>query len=465
MTISIILAGGAGTRLWPLSRKGSPKQFVSIGGLPSLFNDTVSRALSVSNSIMVVGSEEHQFMIKDELDLFDNNADVLLESIGKNTAPAIALAAINLLNANEDGVMLVMPSDHAIGDETAFFDAVELGKKAAQEGKLVTFGAQPVYPETGYGYIETSGKSGVCDVSLFVEKPDLETAAHYVASKKYFWNTGIFMFKASVYLDELKKHRPDIFDACQAVSDSAYNDLDYTKFNKTLFNDIPSESIDYAVFEKSEKVVCVPVDMKWNDLGSWNNIAEHLPESQHQNTITKKCLNTHVVSSISDKLVSLVGMEDCIVVDTKDALLVINKDHSQDVKLVVEELKNIGSTIVDTPKCVHRPWGHYESIDQGARFQVKRITVKPGGKLSVQMHHHRAEHWIVVTGTAKVRKGDSSVLLTENQSIYISLGEIHALENPGMVPLELIEIQTGSYLGEDDIVRLEDTYGRVANEG
>jgi mannose-1-phosphate guanylyltransferase/mannose-6-phosphate isomerase len=462
--INVILAGGSGTRLWPLSRKGSPKQFVNIGGLPSLFNNTLSRALGISDSLMVVGSQEHQFMIKDELNVHDKKTGVLLESVGKNTAPAIALAALDLLKNNNDAVMLVMPSDHAIGDEGAFFDAVQLGKQAAEEGRLVTFGAQPTYPETGYGYIETAVKSAICPVTSFVEKPDLETAAHYMASGNYFWNTGIFMFKASVYLDELKTYRSDIFEACQAVTATAYDDLGHTKFDTILFDAIPSESIDYAVFEQSEKVVCVPVDMKWNDLGSWNNISEHLPESQHQNTIIKSCSNTHVVSSVSDKLVSLVGMKDCIVVDTKDALLVINKDNAQDIKSVVEELKNIGSSVVDIPKCVHRPWGQYESIDNGARFQVKRITVKPGGKLSVQMHYHRAEHWTVVSGTAKVRKGDEVVLLTENQSIYISLGEIHALENPGMMPLELIEIQTGSYLGEDDIVRFEDSYGRVALE-
>jgi mannose-1-phosphate guanylyltransferase len=459
---SIILAGGSGTRLWPLSRKNSPKQFINIGGLPSLFDNTVSRALGLTESLMVIGSEVHQFMIADAISNSANDARVLLESKGKNTAPAIALAAFDIIKTNKDDVMLVMPSDHAIGDEGAFYDAVKLGLESAQQGKLVTFGAQPTYPETGYGYIKTTEVNSVCQVSAFVEKPDIETAAGYVASGHFFWNTGIFMFKASLYLKELKAFRPDIFDACEKAYATSYDDLGHCKFSSSAFEAIPDESIDYAVFEKSKKVVCVPVDMKWNDLGAWNSIADYLPESQHKNTINKNSINTHVVSTNKEKLVALVGMENCIVVDTDDALLVINKDDAQDVKSVVEELKEKSSALVELSKCVHRPWGNYDSVDNGKRFQVKRITVKPGAKLSIQMHHHRAEHWIVVSGTAKVTNGEKTFLVTENESTYIPIGQVHALENPGKVPLELIEVQTGSYLGEDDIVRFEDRYGRVS---
>ena len=462
MINSIILAGGSGPRLWPLSRKGSPKQFVNIGSQPSLFQNTLIRALNISNRVAVVAAESHQFMVKDEL--FGNvvDASVMLEPCGRNTAPAIALAAMQAQLDGTDPILLVMPSDHLIKDEAAFFEAVNAAQPYTELGKLITFGAKPEYPETGYGYIKLSvTDSAVNKVANFVEKPNEVLAKQYCDSGDYFWNTGIFMFKASSYLTELKEHSPAIFNACKIAFESRFSDVGDLKFDKVKFESIPDDSIDYAVLEKSSNVMCAPVSMGWNDLGAWNSIADNLPQSQHPKTIYKNATSNHVVVTNKEKVVSLIGVENLVVVDTDDALLVVHKDQAQNVKSVVDELKQAKHSVVDMPKCVHRPWGTYETIDQGNRYKVKRITVKPGETLSLQMHHHRAEHWIVVKGTAKVTNDEKSFLLSENQSTYIPIGVVHRLENPGKFNLELIEVQSGSYLDEDDIVRLEDTYGRL----
>ncbi len=459
---SLILAGGSGTRLWPLSRKGSPKQFVSIGGEPSLFQSTLQRALNITNSVSVVAAESHQFMVKDELAGQINDAAVVLEPCGKNTAPAIAIAAMQALDKGEDPILLVMPSDHLIKNQDAFMQAIESAKSFAMEDKLITFGAKPEYPETGYGYINLESISEpVNKVARFVEKPNEALAKQYCESGDYFWNTGIFMFKASAYLNELKQYSPSIYEACNKTFESRYDDLGDMKFDSDLFAAIPEDSIDYAVLEKSSNVMCAPVNMGWNDLGAWNSIAENLPASQHEKVISKNATSNHVVTSNKQKIVSLIGVSDVVVVDTDDALLIVNKDDAQQVKAVVDELKAAGDDIVVTPKCVHRPWGTYETIDNGHRYKVKRITVKPGATLSLQLHHHRAEHWIVVSGTAEVTNGEKTFLLSENESTYIPIGVMHRLANPGKFDLELIEVQSGSYLEENDIVRLEDTYGRV----
>ncbi len=459
---SIILAGGSGTRLWPLSRKGSPKQFVNIGGEPSLFQSTLQRALSIANSVSVVAAESHQFMVKDELAGQVNDASVMLEPCGKNTAPAIAIAAMDVLDKGDDAILLVMPSDHLIKHQDVFMQAIEDATPFAQDGKLITFGAKPEYPETGYGYINLESVSGAVNkVARFVEKPNETLAKEYCDSGQYFWNTGIFMFKASSYLNELKQYSPEIYAACKATFESKFDDLGDMKFDADLFSAIPEDSIDYAVLEKSSNVMCAPVSMGWNDLGAWNSIADNLPASQHDKVISKNAKLNHVVTSNKQKVVSLIGVSDVVVVDTDDALLIVNKDDAQQVKSVVDELKAAGNDIVVTPKCVHRPWGTYETIDNGHRYKVKRITVKPGATLSLQLHHHRAEHWIVVSGTAEVTNGEKTFLLSENESTYIPIGIQHRLANPGKFDLELIEVQSGSYLEENDIVRLEDTYGRV----
>lgn len=462
MLTTLILAGGSGTRLWPLSRKGSPKQFAKIGNQRSLFDLTVDRALSISDDISVVASESHQFMVKDELAGKIANAAVLLEPCGRNTAPAIALAAMEAQANSADPILIVMPSDHLIKDEMAFIDAIEASKQFADQGKLITFGAKPEYPETGYGYINLeSTANAVNKVARFVEKPDEKLALEYCNSGQYFWNTGIFMFKASAYLSELKSHHHEMYDACLLAFESRYKDLDDYKFDTEIFSAIPDDSIDYAVLEKSENVMCAPVEMGWNDLGAWNSIAENLQDSQHEKTIAYNAPHNHVVSSNTEKVVSLVGVEDLVVVDTDDALLVLDKSQAQDVKKIVDELKQAQPDLLDLPKCVHRPWGTYETIAHGGRYKVKRIMVKPGASLSLQLHHHRAEHWIVVSGTARVTNGERDFLLSENESTYIPIGVTHRLENPGKFNLELIEVQSGSYLEENDIVRLEDTYGRI----
>ena len=463
--LPVILSGGSGTRLWPLSREAYPKQFLPLVGDRTMLQATWLRVASIaSRAPLVVANNEHRFMAAEQLlEVGAKPAAILLEPIGRNTAPAIALAALQATADGSDPVLLVLPSDHVVGEETAFRTAAQQAVQTAAHGTLVTFGIVPSGPETGYGYIKAAKGEGAREVEAFVEKPDLDTARAYVASGDYFWNSGMFVFKASAYLAQLQKLQPAILEACKAALAKAKCDEDFVRIDADSFFACPSNSIDYAVMEKTDKAAVVPLDAGWSDVGSWSALWEVSSQdangnAHHGDVIEIDCKNTY---AYGQRLIALVGLEDVVVVETDDAVMVGHRDKIQQVKDVVGQLKTDGRTHAVFHRKVYRPWGAYDSIDMGARFQVKRITVKPGGTLSLQMHHHRAEHWIVVSGTAEVTRGDEVVLLTENQSTYIPLGVTHRLRNPGRLPLELIEVQSGSYLGEDDIVRFEDTYGRA----
>ncbi|MCD0279725.1 mannose-1-phosphate guanylyltransferase/mannose-6-phosphate isomerase [Xanthomonas melonis] len=463
--LPIILSGGSGTRLWPLSRESYPKQFLPLIGDKSMLQSTWLRAAPVAgHAPIVVANEEHRFMAAEQLQqLGVKPSAILLEPKGRNTAPAIAVAALEATRDGADPLLLVLPSDHVIGNEAAFQAGVKVAAEAAAQGKLVTFGIKPTAPETGYGYIKAGAGAGVSAVDRFVEKPDLATAQSYLASGEYYWNSGMFLFRASRYLEELRKFHPAIVDACQQAWQNGKRDADFTRLDKDAFGASPSDSIDYAVMEKTADAVVVPLDAGWNDVGSWSSLLDVSEQdaqgnAHHGDVIQLDCRNTYAYGS---RLIAMVGLEDVVVVETPDAVLVGHRDRIQEVKDVVGRIKTDGRSEATWHRKVYRPWGAYDSIDMGQRHQVKRITVKPGAVLSLQMHHHRAEHWIVVSGTAEVTRGEEVLLLTENQSTYIPLGVTHRLRNPGKLPLELIEVQSGSYLGEDDIVRFEDTYGRA----
>ncbi|WP_434989331.1 mannose-1-phosphate guanylyltransferase/mannose-6-phosphate isomerase [Xanthomonas melonis] len=463
--LPIILSGGSGTRLWPLSRESYPKQFLPLVGDKSMLQSTWLRAAPVAgHAPIVVANEEHRFMAAEQLQqLGVKPSAILLEPKGRNTAPAIAVAALEATRDGADPLLLVLPSDHVIGNEAAFQAGVKVAAEAAAQGKLVTFGIKPTAPETGYGYIKAGAGVGVSAVERFVEKPDLATAQGYLASGEYYWNSGMFLFRASRYLEELRKFHPAIADACQKAWQNGKRDADFTRLDKDAFAASPSDSIDYAVMEKTADAVVVPLDAGWNDVGSWSSLLDVSEQdaqgnAHHGDVIQLDCRNTYAYGS---RLIAMVGLEDVVVVETPDAVLVGHRDRIQEVKDVVGRIKTDGRSEATWHRKVYRPWGAYDSIDMGQRHQVKRITVKPGAVLSLQMHHHRAEHWIVVSGTAEVTRGEEVLLLTENQSTYIPLGVTHRLRNPGKLPLELIEVQSGSYLGEDDIVRFEDTYGRA----
>jgi len=461
---AVIMAGGSGTRLWPLSRASHPKQFLSLHGKNTMLQETVNRldGLNISSSITIC-NEEHRFFVAEQLREVEKLGSIILEPVGKNTAPAIALAAFHSIK--EDPLLLVLAADHVIQDNAAFEKAVSAAIPLAESGKLVTFGIVPNEPHAGYGYIK-GGKacnSGF-EVDKFVEKPSLDLAKEYVASTEYYWNSGMFLFKASRYLEELNNCRPDIYEACKNSLDTTESDLDFLRINKEKFEACPSDSIDYAVMERTEDAVVVPMDADWSDIGSWSSLWDISKKDENGNTahgdvLLQNSNNSYIRSD--EKLVAVVGIDDLVIVDTKDALMVAHRDSVQDAKIIAQQLKSQSRTEWESHREVHRPWGKYDSVDSGDGYQVKRITVKPGAKLSVQMHHHRAEHWIVVSGTAKVTNGDKTFLLSENESTYIPIGVIHALENSGKTILELIEVQSGSYLGEDDIVRFEDKYGRV----
>lgn len=462
--LPVILSGGSGTRLWPLSRECYPKQFLPLVEDISMLQATWRRVAPLAGRRpIVVANQEHRFMAAEQLrEMGAEPSAILLEPVGRNTAPAIAVAALEAMRDGEDALLLVLPSDHVIRDEAAFHAVVQAALPAAREGRLVTFGIVPTAPETGYGYIQAAAGEGVRAVAQFVEKPDRQTAERYLASGAYFWNSGMFLFRASRYLQELQRWQPAMLAACRQALDEARRDTDFVRLQAERFATCPSDSIDYAVMEKTDAAAVIALDAGWNDVGSWAALWEATPQdaegnAHHGDVIALNCRNTYAHAS---RLVAMIGLDDVVVVDTDDALLIAHRDQVQQVKDVVGRIKGSGRTHAVTHRKVYRPWGAYDSIDNGERFQVKRITVKPGGALSLQMHHHRAEHWIVVSGTAKVTRGDETILLAENQSTYIPLGVVHRLENPGRLPLELIEVQSGSYLGEDDIVRFEDVYGR-----
>lgn len=464
----VILCGGSGTRLWPLSRKQQPKQFVKLTNEHSMLQNTILRLPTDAQPAIFICNEDHRFIVAEQTRELDVTAKaILLEPVGRNTAPAIALSAFVALKENPDAVLLVLASDHNIKDTFAFQSAAKKAYDLAKEGSLATFGIVPTEPHTGYGYIQRGEEletvSGSFRVDKFVEKPELETAKGYVKSGEFYWNSGMFVFKAKRYLEELKKYNPEIYRICEESTQKTNADMDFLRVDKNSFMTCPDESVDYAVMEKTNSAVVVPLDAGWNDVGSWSALWSELDKDANDNAIRGDVIienthNSYIYSS--DRLVSTIGLNNIVIVDTPDAILVANKDEVQDVKNIVAKLKENNRTEHIHHRQVYRPWGSYDSIDIGERFQAKRITVKPGAKLSVQMHHHRAEHWIVVSGTAKVRNGEKEFLLTENQSTYIPLGTIHSLENPGKVDLELIEVQSGSYLGEDDIIRFEDKYGR-----
>ncbi|RVT46911.1 mannose-1-phosphate guanylyltransferase/mannose-6-phosphate isomerase [Rheinheimera sediminis] len=467
MIVPIILCGGTGSRLWPLSRDLMPKQFLKLDGDTTMLQATVQRLHGLDAlPPLVICNEEHRFIAAEQMrqiNQLDHN--IILEPVGRNTAPAIALAAMTAVKKGQDPLLLVLAADHIISDSQEFRQVVTQASEFAAADNLVTFGIVATGPETGYGYIKRGGeKSGAYSVQQFVEKPDLETAKSYVSSGEYYWNSGMFIFKASVYLAELKQHRPDIYAACEQAMAEVDPDLDFIRVNKEAFLACPDDSVDYAVMEKTTKAVVVPLNAGWSDVGSWSSLWDVTAKDENNNVHKGDVLSVaskHNYVFAETGLVATVGLENIIVVQTKDAVLVAAKDKVQDVKSIVQQLKGAGRTEHRIHREVYRPWGKYDSIDNGARYQVKRITVKPGEKLSIQMHHHRAEHWIVVSGTANVTVDGKDTLMSENQSIYIPLGAIHALENPGKIPLELIEVQSGSYLGEDDIVRFSDRYGRA----
>ncbi len=466
----VILSGGSGTRLWPMSRSLYPKQLLALTGERSLLQETAGRVVADPEFAppLIIANEEHRFIIAEQLREIGAAADALvLEPVGRNTAPAATIAALRLAGREPDALMLVMPSDHAIGDLAAFRCAIGQAAAAARAGCLVTFGITPERAETGYGYIARGQPiedvDGAFAVTGFVEKPDPETAERYLASGDYFWNSGIFLFPAALYLAEIERLRPDMLAACKAALTGAVSDSDFVRLDKAAFAACPADSIDYAVMEHTSRAAVVPVTMGWSDLGSWDALWEMAARDERGNALAGNVVaeatsNCYLRSEAG--LVAAIGVEDLVVVATDDAVMVAPKGRTQEVKQLVGRLLADKRDEADALSTVHRPWGTYRSLHNGHRVQVKHIMVRPGGKLSLQMHHHRAEHWVVVQGTARILRGNEEMILTEDQSTYIPLGTAHRLENPGKIPLHLIEVQSGSYLGEDDIVRFEDHYGR-----
>lgn len=482
----VVLSGGSGTRLWPLSREQYPKQLLALNSSQTMLQETVSRFEHVSppNGVtllapIIVSNEEYRFIVTEQLrQIGKHPAAIVLEPVGRNTAPALTLAALVAQAGGEDPILLVMPADHVIRDESAFQEAAFLGVGFAQKGSLVTFGITPTAPETGYGYIRAgdqikeSRALRAYELAQFVEKPNLETAQRYLESGQYLWNSGIFMMKASRWLEEIKRLRSDIAEACLQAFVASKRDRDFLRVDQSVFSSCPADSIDFAVMEKVAGVgyaavgigpVVIPLDAGWSDVGAWDALWQVCEKDGDGNVIKGDVLafdtqDTLIVAE--NRLVACLGLRDVVVVETPDAVMVAHKKRTQDIKQVVSRLQRDGRSESAAHRKICRPWGYYDSVDNGERFQVKRIVVNPGASLSLQMHHHRAEHWIVVRGTARVTRGDEVFLLGENQSTYIPLGVKHRLENPGKLPLEIIEVQSGAYLGEDDIVRFEDSYGR-----
>ncbi|MBS0174774.1 MAG: mannose-1-phosphate guanylyltransferase/mannose-6-phosphate isomerase [Nitrospira sp.] len=470
--VPVILSGGSGTRLWPQSREAYPKQFLALVDDQTLLQATVGRITSLQGVAdpLVICNEEHRFMVAEQLRVCGMQAAaILLEPEGRNTAPAVALAALHAVAGGEDPVLLVLPADHVIQDEESFRSAILAAIPATDAGRLITFGIVPTAAETGYGYILAGDgiEGSVRHVEQFVEKPDHETAKRYLASGKYYWNSGMFLFRASVFLEELQAHAPQILAACRAAMTAVQLDTDFIRVDAEAFRACPSDSIDYAVMEKTRSAAVLPLACGWSDVGSWSALWEVCDHDADGNVACGDVISIDSQGCYvrAGRLVATVGVHDLVIVESDDAVLVAHKDRVQDVKRIVERLKAGGRSEWKHHRKVYRPWGAYDSVDAEDRFQVKRITVRPGAALSLQMHHHRAEHWIVVKGTARITRGDEVFLLSENQSTYIPLGITHRLENPGRIPLELIEVQSGAYLGEDDIVRFDDVYGRQGSQG
>jgi len=466
----VILSGGSGSRLWPLSREHYPKPLLPLVSSQTLLQETACRLDPVPGlgDAVYVCNEEHRFLVAEQVAQLDRSpSTIILEPQGRNTAPALTLAALYLVQQDPDAAMVVMPADHVMQQPGQFVEAVERGAVLAQDGALVTFGVVPDTAETGYGYIRRGAEvanGSAFEVSRFVEKPDQSTADKYLSEGGYYWNSGIFLMRADRWLDEIKQYRPDILAACRKALGEGSQDRDFFRVNKAAFLACPADSIDYAVMEKTGHAVVVPIDAGWSDVGAWSALWNVCPHDTDGNVIQGDVIaeDTHDALLLAQhRCLATVGLDNIIVVETADAVLVANKEKAQDVKEIVSRLKAQRRAECKTHRQVYRPWGSYEGIDAGARFQVKRLSVKPGAQLSLQMHHHRAEHWVVVKGTARVTCGDQVFNLHENESTYIPMGERHRLENPGNIPLEVIEIQSGSYLGEDDIVRFEDVYDRV----
>ncbi len=467
----VILTGGAGSRLWPVSREHYPKPLLPMLGDKTLLQETALRLKSLADidAPVFVCNEEHRFLVAEQVQALGmRSGAIMLEPVGRNTAPALTVAALRLVESDAAShLMVVMPADHVIPDEKTFISAVEAGAGLAEQGKLVTFGIVPTKPVTGYGYIRRGtdlGNQSAFEVDRFVEKPDQATAEAYLSTGDYYWNSGIFLMRADRWVEEIGQFRPDILEACQQAVKEAKHDIDFTRLDKVAFENCPSDSIDYAVMEKTASAVVLPLDAGWSDVGCWSSMWDVSDSDQDGNVIKGDVLTHDTANSLiisENRCIAAVGIKDMIIVETSDAILVAEKGRSQDVKKIVNQLKADGRDEYLCHRKVYRPWGNYEGIDCGQRYQVKRLTVNPGAKLSLQMHHHRAEHWVVVTGTARVTRGEDEFILSENESTYIPLGTNHRLENPGSIPLEIIEVQSGSYLGEDDIVRFEDVYNRV----
>ncbi len=468
MILPVIIAGGTGSRLWPLSRELYPKQFLQLFGEQTMLQATISRldGLSIAAPLLIC-NDEHRFIVAEQLrQLQQRHSGIILEPVGRNTAPAIALAACYAMQTEEDPLLLVLAADHVIADPKAFHAAIATASKYALAGALVTFGIKPTHPETGYGYIRTGQHDDIAKpIQAFIEKPEQSLANSYFASGDYYWNSGMFLFRASRYLEELQSLQPDMHKHCAESIRKSSASTDFIRINAADFVQCPADSIDYAVMEKTSHAVMVPLQAGWSDVGSWASLWDITEKSEQGNVHQGDVIDigsSNCYVRAADKLVATIGLTDLVIIDTKDATLISKKSSVQDVKKIVATLKKQDRKEVRLHREVYRPWGKFDLIDQGPRYQVKRITVKPGEKLSIQMHHHRAEHWVVVSGTALVTQGEKIFLLTEDQSTYIPIGVVHALENPGKVLLEIIEIQSGAYLGEDDIVRFEDRYGRLA---
>jgi len=468
MIVPVILSGGSGTRLWPLSRKLYPKQFISLVNDTTLFQDTIMRLPDEVSEPLIICNEAHRFIVAEQLrQIKSSNKGIILEPIGKNTAPAIAIAAMNLLNEKKDPILLVLSADHVIDDNKKFSNSIKIASKIANKGKMVAFGVQPNKPETGYGYIEVAksnnSKDDYYNIISFTEKPNIEIAQDYLNSGNYYWNSGMFVFKASVYLKELQKYEPEIYAICKKSCTNTPKDLDFIRLDNEEFSKCPDKSIDYAVMEKTNVGVVIPFEGSWSDIGSWDALWDSKSKDKNNNisegdVVLNKVKNSYIHSS--NRLITVNDLSELVIIDTQDALLVSSKKNSQDIKKIVQKLKNDNRSEPDNHRKVYRPWGYYDSIDSGKGFQVKRIFVNPGAKLSLQKHSKRSEHWVIVKGIALITCGDKVFQLKENESTYIPKGEVHRLENHEKKPLEIIEIQTGNYLGEDDIIRIEDEYQR-----